>query len=154
MYKHLKRINLLIDMSSTSLVVIGTIVGGITLNPIPLGTISGSGLLLKTFSEIKNYKKKIEISKFAYTTYQKILVELRSYLRGNDFNHAKFKKTQTILKRANRLDSCKGIHLKTFVIMLIYRDCTVQKSNPCINLFTLPSEWPKRRPLTLIFACL
>ena len=77
-------------MSSTSLVVIGTIVGGITLNPIALGTISGSGLLLKTFSEIKNYKKKIEMSKFAFTTYQKILVELRSYLRGNDFNHAKF----------------------------------------------------------------
>ena len=33
-YKLFKRINLLIDMSSTSLVVIGTIVGGITLNPI------------------------------------------------------------------------------------------------------------------------
>ena len=30
------------------------------------------------------------MNKFAFTTYQKILVELRSYLRGNDFNHTNF----------------------------------------------------------------
>ena len=46
----------MLNMSSTVMVVVGTMVGGINLNPIALGTISGAGLLLKTFSEIKNYK--------------------------------------------------------------------------------------------------
>ena len=60
------------------------------LNPIALGVISGSGLLLKTFSEIKDYEKKIEMCKFPYTTYEKVLVDLRSSLRGNQFNHTSF----------------------------------------------------------------
>ena len=66
--------------------------GGITLNPISLGIISRSGLLLKTFSEIKNYKKKIEISTFVYTTYTHLhaLVDLRSFLKGKDFKHTNF----------------------------------------------------------------
>ena len=46
-------------IGSTGLVAIGTIVGAITLNPIVLGVISGSGLILK------------EMCKFAYTTYEK-----------------------------------------------------------------------------------
>lgn len=77
-------------MPSSSLIVIGTLVGGIILNPVSLGTISGTGLLLKTFSETRIYKKKIEMIKFGYTTYHKALVDLRSCLRGNDFNEKKF----------------------------------------------------------------
>ena len=69
---------------------IGTIAGAITLNPIVLGVISGSGLILSTFTEAKNYKRKIEICKFAYTTYEKILIDLRSYLRGVKFNKVQF----------------------------------------------------------------
>ena len=35
-----------------------------------------------TFFETKDYKRKIEMSKFAYTTYQKVLLDLRTALRG------------------------------------------------------------------------
>lgn len=48
-------------MTSACLDVSGTIAGGVTLNPVVLGTISGSLVLLKTRSEIKNYRKKIEL---------------------------------------------------------------------------------------------
>ena len=68
-YKYFKRLNLVINVCSMGLVAAGTIAGGVTLNPIILGTISGAGLLLKTFGEIKDYKRKIEMSKFAFTTY-------------------------------------------------------------------------------------
>ena len=68
-------------MTSACLDVSGTIAGGVTLNPVVLGTISGSGVLLKTRSEIKNYRKKIELCRFAYTSYEKILVDLRSFMR-------------------------------------------------------------------------
>ena len=77
-------------IGSTGLIAIGTIPGAITLNPIVLGVISFSGLILNTFSEAKNYKRKIEMCKFAYTTYEKILVDLRSYLRGLKINEVRF----------------------------------------------------------------
>ena len=78
------------NIGSVGLVVTGTVVGGVTLNPIALGTISGAGLLLKTFSESKNYKRKIEMCKFAYTGYEKVLTDLRSFMRGSEFNDKEF----------------------------------------------------------------
>ena len=69
-------------MTSTGLIAIEAVAGGLTLNPAILGSISGAGLALKTFSETKDYKRKIEMTKFAYTTYQKVLLDLRTALRG------------------------------------------------------------------------
>ena len=64
-YKYFKKLNLLINMSSTGLIAIKAVAGGLTLNPAVLGSISGAGLALKTFSETKDYKRTIETSKFA-----------------------------------------------------------------------------------------
>lgn len=77
-------------MCSTCLVVTGTIVGGVTFYPVILGTIWGAGSFLKTFSEIKDYEKKIEMCKFAYTTCEKVWVDLRASLRGAEFNGTQF----------------------------------------------------------------
>ena len=49
------------------------------MNPDVLGVVSGAELLLKTTSEFKNYKNKIEMSKFAYITYEKTLSDLRRF---------------------------------------------------------------------------
>ena len=80
-YKYFKKLNLLLNMSSTRLIVIRTVAGGLTANPAIIGSISRAGLALTKFSETKNYKKKIEMSRFAYTTYQKILLDLCTALR-------------------------------------------------------------------------
>ena len=79
------------------MIAIGAVAGGLTLNPATLGYISGAGLALKTFSETKDYKRKIEMSKFAYTTYQKVLLDLRTSLRGGSFNKNDFLKGFNIL---------------------------------------------------------
>ena len=84
-------------MTSTGLIVIGTVAGGLTANPAIIGSISGAGLALKTLSETKNYKRKIEMSKFCYTTYNKVLVELRTSLRSATFNKDDFLKEMTVL---------------------------------------------------------
>ena len=70
--------------------IIGTISGGLTLNPIVLGVINGIGILLTNFGKMKNYKKKIEMTKIAFTTYDKVLVELRSAMRGDEFDKDQF----------------------------------------------------------------
>ena len=57
-YKYFKKLNLLLNISSTGLIVIGAVGSGLTSNPALLGSISGAGLVLKTLSDTKNYKKK------------------------------------------------------------------------------------------------
>ena len=57
-FKHFKIINESITISGILLVIIGTISGGLTLNPIVLGVINGFGILLTNFGKMKNYKKK------------------------------------------------------------------------------------------------
>ena len=57
MHTNLNRKHIASQVTSVGLVVIVTIAGCVTLNPIILGTVSGSGLVLKTFLELKNYKK-------------------------------------------------------------------------------------------------
>ena len=89
-FKYYKKAELTCNIGSVLLVVTGTVVGGVTLNPIVLGTISGTGILLKTFSEAKNCKRKIEMCKFAYTSYEKVLIDLRSFMRGLEYNDKEF----------------------------------------------------------------
>ena len=88
--ERLKKINLVINLASVSLVTAGTIAGAVTLNPVILGTITGAGLLLKTTSEIKQYANKIAMFKIGLSTYEKTLVDLRSYLRGKEYSREDF----------------------------------------------------------------
>ena len=89
-YKRYKFFDETLTLSEGGLVVIGTIAGGITLNPIILGVINGAGVIVSSISKMKNYKKKIEMSQIAFTTYEKVLVELRSALRGDEFKKQEF----------------------------------------------------------------
>ena len=77
-------------MSSIFLVAIGTITGGITLNPVVLGVVNGAGVIVAGVGKKNNYKRKIELSRLALTTYEKVLVELRSALRGDEWNKKEF----------------------------------------------------------------
>ena len=89
-YKRYKLFDETFTISGICLVAVGTIVGGITLNPIVLGVINSSGVVVAGIRKKKNYKKKIEMSRIAFTTYEKVLVELRSALRGDDFKKQEF----------------------------------------------------------------
>ena len=89
-FKHFKILDESINISGILLMIIGTISGGLTMNPIVLGVINGVGILLTNFGKMKNYKKKIEMTKIAFTTYEKVLVELRSALRGDEFDKDQF----------------------------------------------------------------
>ena len=87
-YKHYLRVNTALNITAIVLTVSGTIIGAITLNPIVLGVVTGSGVLLHGFLKIKNYDRKLEMNKFASASYQNILNKIRSYLRGQDYKVA------------------------------------------------------------------
>ena len=89
-YKRYKKLDETLAITGGGLIVVGTITGGITLNPLILGIINGAGVIVASLGKTKNYKKKMEMTQIAFTTYDKVLVELRSALRGDSFNKQEF----------------------------------------------------------------
>ena len=51
---------------------------------------NGAEVVLAGIGKKKNYKREIEMNRIAFTTYDKVLVELRSALRGDEFNKQEF----------------------------------------------------------------
>ena len=86
-YKRLKKVKLALDMVSIGLTVTGTIVGSVTLNPVIIGCLTGSGVLVQGYVSKSNLSNKVEDCRFAYTSYQKVLTQLRSYLRGLPYDN-------------------------------------------------------------------
>ncbi|CAH3196716.1 unnamed protein product, partial [Porites evermanni] len=89
-YKSYKFLDDVFTISGISLVAIGTISGGITLNPVVLGVVNGAGVIVTGIGKKNNYKRKIEMTRIAFTTYEKVLVELRAALRGDEWNKEEF----------------------------------------------------------------
>ena len=89
-YRSYKFLDDVLSISGICLVAIGTIAGGITLNPVVLGDVNGAGVIVTGIGKNKNYKRKIEMSRIAFTTYEKVLVELRAALRGDEWDKQKF----------------------------------------------------------------
>ena len=81
-YKKLKRLKLSLEMSSIGLTVTGSVVGAITLNPIVIACVAGPGIMIQGYLTKSNLINDVERCKFAYTSYKKILVQLKSFLRG------------------------------------------------------------------------
>ena len=89
-YKSYKFHDNFFTVSGICLVAIGTISGGITLNPVVLGVVNGAGVIIAGVGKKNNYKRKIEMTRIAFTTYEKVLVELRAALRGDEWNKQEF----------------------------------------------------------------
>ena len=89
-YKSYKLLDNFFTISGLILVTVGTISGGITLNPVILGVINGAGVIIAGVGKKNNYKRKIEMTRIAFTTYEKVLVELRAVLRGDEWDKQDF----------------------------------------------------------------
>ena len=81
---------LFVNLSAGKLIISAAVAGGITLNPAVMATLTGVGLTLKAVASLKKYDKKTEQANFARIEYQKILDEIRFYLRGEAFDEKVF----------------------------------------------------------------
>ena len=86
------------DYSSAGSIISGAAVGGITLNLIIIGVLTSVGVISKVLSNFKKYDK-VESTRYASTTYKKVLDESRMYLRGGKtlYNHEDFVKSMKII---------------------------------------------------------
>ena len=87
------------SMASVLLASVGVITGGVTLNPIVLGTLTTTGILLKSYNDIKNMRSKTELLKFSLTSYEKVLTNLGEATRGGDFHYKEFIHDTKILEQ-------------------------------------------------------
>ena len=89
-YKKLRQLKIMLQLSSISLTVIGTITGSVTLNPVVGGTVVGAGVIIQGYLAKTNLLQKIAKCRFAYTSYEKIMVQLRSFIRGMPYDENVF----------------------------------------------------------------
>ena len=89
-YKRLKRLKMSLEMSSLSLTIVGTVIGGVTLNPIVIGCVAGPGVLIQGYLTKSDLDNRVDRCRFAYKTYEKILVQLKSFLRGLPYDISLF----------------------------------------------------------------
>ena len=85
-YKRLKRLKLSLEMSSIGMTVTGSVVGAVTLNPTVIACVAGPGIIIQGYLTKSNLVNNVDRCKFAYTSYKKILIQLKSFLRGLPYN--------------------------------------------------------------------
>ena len=107
-YKKLRRIKLGLELSSISLTVVGTITGAVTLNPIVVGCVAGSGVIIQGYLTKSDLMRRVDRCRFAYTAYEKILVQLKSFLRGLPYDENVFLSDIKIIDDIV-IDQCPGI---------------------------------------------
>ena len=78
LYRSFRRKYFVCNLSAGKFIISAAVVGGITLNPVVIATLTGVGLILKGVASLKRYDKKTEQANFARIEYQKVLVRFAS----------------------------------------------------------------------------
>ena len=82
MFRHFMWSNAIMNALALILVACGMVVGSVFQNSIMVTVLSATGVIVKGWNEYKKYSSKMEMSRFAYSTHEKLLIELRGYANG------------------------------------------------------------------------
>ena len=107
-FKKLKRVKLSLEMSSIGLTVTGSVVGAITLNPIVIACVAGPGVLIQGYLTKSNLINNVDRCKFACIGYEKILIQIKSFLRGLPYDSTIFLSDVKVLDDTV-IDTCPTI---------------------------------------------
>ena len=90
MYRVFKLRQALLNGAALLVVAAGMIAGSICENSIVVTCLAAWGTVLKGWNDFQKFPIKVDRCQFAYTTYAKILTELRTYARGIPFDEDSF----------------------------------------------------------------
>ena len=82
MHKKFKGMNAFFNAVALVLVSLGMVVGTLWRDSFAMIGLTAISTAIKGWSDFKSFAKKMDTSRFAYTTFAKILVELKTYARG------------------------------------------------------------------------
>ena len=85
MLNHFKFYNALFNGMALLVMAAGMIAGPILENSTLVACLTAVGTVVKGWNDFKKYSFKVDMSRFAFTTYAKALIELRTYVRGIPF---------------------------------------------------------------------
>ena len=85
MLNHFKLCKALINGLALLLMAAGMIAGPILENSTLVACLAAVGTVVKGWNDFKKYRFKVDMSRFAFTTYAKALFELKTYVRGLPF---------------------------------------------------------------------
>jgi len=85
MLNHFKFCNALFNGLALLLIAAGMTAGPILENSTLVACLTAVGTVVKGWNDFKKYRFKVDMSRFAFTTYAKALIELRTYVRGIPF---------------------------------------------------------------------
>ncbi|KAL9972713.1 hypothetical protein ACROYT_G019074 [Oculina patagonica] len=82
MFYHFKWCHASLNALALFIVAAGIIAGSLTENSVIVACLTSAGTVVKGWNDFKKYSFKVDVCRFAYTTYDKPLIELRTYARG------------------------------------------------------------------------
>ena len=82
MLNHFKCVNALFNGMALLLMAAGMIAGPLLDNSTLVACLAAVGTVVKGWNDFKQYRFKVTMSRFAFTTYAKALTELKTYVRG------------------------------------------------------------------------
>ena len=85
MLNHFKFYNTLFNGMALLLMAAGMIAGPILENSTLVACLDAVGTVVKGWNDLRRYSFKVDTSRFAFTTYAKALIELRTYVSGIPF---------------------------------------------------------------------
>ena len=86
MFYHFKCCHALLNGLASLVMAAGLIVGSVLENSIVVAGLAAMGTVVKGWNDFKKFSLKVDMCHFAYTSYSKTLIELRTYVRGLPFD--------------------------------------------------------------------
>ena len=82
MFYHFKWCHGCLNALALIIVAAGIVIGSVLENSLLIACLTAAGTVINEWNDFKMFLFKIDMCCFAYTTYDKILIELRTYVRG------------------------------------------------------------------------
>ena len=82
MFYHFKRCHGFLNGLALLVMAAGIVVGAVWENSFAVVALTAFGTVVKGWNDFKKFSFKVDMSRFAYTTYEKTLIELRTYVQG------------------------------------------------------------------------
>ena len=82
LYGKFKYINTLLNGAALLVAAVGIVVGNLLKESWLVTVLTALGVLIKGWIDFKKMGQKVNMSRFAFTSYEKILIELRTFARG------------------------------------------------------------------------
>ena len=90
MFYYFKRYHTILNVLTLLVLAASLVVGTVWKDSYAVVALTATATFIKGWSDFKKYSLKMDMCRFAYTTYEKTLIELKNYARGETYDRTLF----------------------------------------------------------------